>query len=252
VGTTAVAALLLTAVCVYIANQFGFSDLSVLSSRTLLFGSLLGILFFFLLRPLTRLGRKNVASEIERSVPAFDGRVQTFVDRTSEDPNEKPNPFLDLLAEDTMRVADVAPAEEVVSAKRIASFAAAGCVAVLALLWLGFAGPGYWGYGTQRLWGGWLKPNVSPLYQITVEPGDTTVRHGSDLIVKATMTGFDSPTARLFAKFEGSVEWEEVPMNRQDYAAREKRMLPHVCDQVIFNSKVHSERACDKTAKTHL
>jgi hypothetical protein len=216
VGATALAALLLTALCVYVANQFGFSDRSVLSARTLLFGSLLAILFFMLLRPLLRFGKRNVAGQLERSVPALDGRVQTFMDRASETAaGGKPSPMIDLLAEDTLQVTEIVPAEEVVSSGRIASAAVAGLLAVAVLIWLGLAGPGYWGYGTARLWGGWMKPTASPLYQIVVEPGNTTVRQGADLQVKARTIGFESPAAQLFAKFGSGVTWEEAPMNRQ-------------------------------------
>ena len=214
-GTTAVVALLLTILFVYIANRFAFSDSSVISTRTLLFGSVVAIVIFALIRPLMRLGRGNAAGHVEKTVPAFDGRIETFVDKSAPKPGEKQNPFLDLLAEDTMRVAEAAPVEQVVEAKRVFGYALAAVGALGFLMWLGSAAPGYWSYGTSRLWGGWLKPSVSPLYQIVVEPGDTTIRQGADLIVTAQMVGFESPTARLFAKFDSSVQWEEAPMQRQ-------------------------------------
>ena len=214
-GATAIVALLVTVFCVYIANRFAFSDSSVVSARTLLFGSVVAIVVFALIRPLMRLGRGNAAGHLEKSVPAFDGRIETFVDQSEPKPGKKPNPFLDLLAEDTMRVAEAAPVEQVVEAKRIFGYALAAAGAAVFLMWLGSSGPGYWSYGTARLWGGWLKPAVSPLYQIVVEPKDTTIRQGADLIVTAQMAGFESPTAQLFAKFDSSVQWEEAPMQRQ-------------------------------------
>ncbi len=214
-GATAVVALILTVFCVYIANRFAFSDSSVVSARTLLFGSVVAIVVFALIRPLMRLGRGNAAGYVEKSVPAFEGRIETFVDQSAPKPGKKLNPFLDLLAEDTMRVAEAAPVEQVVEAKRVFGYALAAVGAVGFLMWLGGSGPGYWSYGTSRLWGGWLKPAVSPLYQIVVQPGNTTIRQGADLIVTSRMVGFESPTAQLFAKFDSSVQWEEAPMQRQ-------------------------------------
>ena len=211
------AALLLTLVCVYVANEFAFSDGSVIWSRLLLFGAVIAVIVAALLRPLRRLDRKRAAEHVERSVPAFDGRVETFVSEaeTLRTSGEQPNPFLDLLAEDTLQVAETAPVEDIISWKRIGAYAAMALVAFFTLIWLGTSGPGYWGYGTSRLWAGWLQPNESPLYQINVSPGDATVRQGADLIITAEISGFQTPSASLYAKYADSLDWEQAPMRRQ-------------------------------------
>ncbi len=214
-GATAIGALSLTVAGVYFANEFAFSNSSVISARALLFVSLAAIVVFLLVRPLLGLGRGKAAGHIERQVPAFDGRIDTFVDKTEGKAAGESNPFLDLLAEDTMQVAEAVPAEDVVEAKGIFAYAAAGAAALAVLIWLGSAGPGYWSYGTSRVWGGWLDPSVSPLYQIIVEPGSKTIRQGADLVVTARMIGFQSPTAQMLAKFESGVGWEEAPMRKQ-------------------------------------
>ena len=214
-GATAIGALSLTVAGVYFSNEFAFSNSSVISARTLLFASLAAIVVFLLVRPLLGLGRGRAAGHIEKQVPAFDGRIETFVDKIEGTAVGEPNPFLDLLAEDTMQVAEAVPAEDVVEAKSIFAYAAAGVAALTVLIWLGSAGPGYWSYGTSRLWGGWLEPSVSPLYQIIVEPGSKTIRQGADLVVTARMIGFESPSAQMLAKFESGVGWEEAPMQKQ-------------------------------------
>ena len=214
-GAAAIAALALTVAGVYFANEFAFSNSSVISARTLLFASVAAVVVFLLIRPLLGLGRGKAAGHIEKQVPAFDGRIDTFVDQTEGKAAGAENPFLDLLAEDTMQVAEAVPAEDVVEAKSIFAYAAAGVAALVVLIWLGNAGPSYWSYGTARLWGGWLEPSVSPLYQIIVEPGSKTIRQGADLVVTARMIGFESPTSQMLAKFESSVGWEEAPMRKE-------------------------------------
>ena len=216
-GATFIVALLLTLVCVYIANEFAFSDGSVTWSRLLLFGAVITVVVIALLRPLRRLNRKRAAEHVERSVPAFDGRVETFVSEAEGrcQNSGQPNPFLDLLAEDTLQVAETAPVEDIVSWKRIGAYAMAAVLAFLTLIWLGTSGPGYWGYGTSRLWAGWLQPDNSPLYQINVSPGDATVRKGADLIITAEISGFQAPSASLYAKYADSPDWEQAPMRRQ-------------------------------------
>ena len=126
-GATFASALLLTLVCVYIANEFAFSDGSVIWSRLLLFGAVIAVVVAALLRPLRRLTRKHAAEHVERAVPAFDGRVETFVSEaeTRRENGGQPNPFLDLLAEDTLQVAETAPVEDIVSWKRIGAYTVA-------------------------------------------------------------------------------------------------------------------------------
>ncbi|MEX2300665.1 MAG: hypothetical protein WD733_06995, partial [Bryobacterales bacterium] len=212
-GGAALIALIATIVCVFIANRFAFSDGSVISARTLLFAAVIAAIVLLLVLPLRALNRRRAASQLEKSVPAFDGRVSTFLDETSR--RERPTPLLELLAEDAMRVAGTAPVDRVVTWQRIVSYAAMGVVAVGVLAWLGSSGPGYWGYGTARLWSGWLKTVDAPLYQIVVTPGSTTMRQGADLTVTAEMVGFEPGAARLFAKFESGMQWEEAPMQRR-------------------------------------
>ncbi len=214
-GATVATALLLTVACVYVANRFAFSNSSVAGSRMILVGALIAVLVWVLIRPLLRLDRSRTAAEIEKSVPAFDGRVETLVDQTSDSKGEQPNPLIDLLAEDAWRVAETAPTRYVAGIGRVFAYLGVAVGAFAFLFWLGHSGPGYWGYGTSELWAGWLEPGASPLYQIVVEPGDTTIRQGADLLVAADTVGFEPPGMQLFAKFSSSVDWEQASMQRQ-------------------------------------
>ena len=214
-GATVATALLLTVACVYVANRFAFSNSSVAGSRMILGGALIAVLVWVLIRPLLRLDRSRTAAQIEKSVPAFDGRVETLVDQTSASKSEQPNPLIDLLAEDAWRVAETAPTRYVAGIGRVFAYLGVAVGAFAFLFWLGHSGPGYWGYGTSELWAGWLEPGTAPLYQIVVEPGDTTIRQGADLLVAADTVGFEPPGMQLFAKFSSSVDWEQAFMQRQ-------------------------------------
>ena len=216
-GASILTALLLTLVCVFVANRYAFSDTSIFSARTILAGSLIAVLLRTLIWPLRRLGEKSAAGEAERSVPAFDGRIETFADQTSAAAQRgaPANPFLELLAEDTLRIADATPAEHVVGAQRVLAFAAVGLLSLFTLLWLGTSGPGYWGYGASQLWTGWIAPQEAPLYQIIVQPGDATVRQGADLTVSADIVGLETSSAQIFVLYAGGVDWEQAPMRRQ-------------------------------------
>ena len=220
-GALAGAALAVTCVCVFLANRFAFSPASVLTSRTLLVAALGTVVAFLLVRPLRRLARGSAiltaADEAERRAPQFGGRLRTWADETARAAarGRAPSSLLALLAEDTRQAAAGVPLDTVVSRLRIAAFAAAGCAGLLLLVWLGTSGPGYWQYGTAKLWAGWFLPQTEPLYELRVEPGDATIRQGGQLRVTATPFGFEPGSAWIYAKFESSVDWERAPMGPQ-------------------------------------
>jgi len=45
-----------------------------------------------------------------------------------------------------------------------------------------------------------------------VDPGNKLVRRKADQIVTATLTGFQAPQVRLFARYKSASKWEEAPM----------------------------------------
>ncbi len=220
-GALGVTALCVTAVCVFLANRAAFSDASVVGSRTVLLASLAAVLVLLLVLPLRRLvkGRAfaRAADEAERRSPEFGGRLRTWADERdrAEVGGRAPSPLLALLARETSQASAVVPLDAVVSRALVGLFAATGLVAVLALFWLGSAGPGYWSYGTSRLWTGWFLTHEEPLYELKVEPGDTSIRQGGRLEVTAVPLGFEPPLVELYAKFESSVDWERAPMGPQ-------------------------------------
>jgi len=215
-GIAAAGALILTILCVLFANRFAFAPWSVVSGRTVLYLATGALIALALVRPLLELRRRNSRTSWVKRIanrhPAFGERIETFVDQK---PADRQNPMLGLLAEDTLRLTAQAPPEQIASSGPILTFSGIAVTALAVLIWLGVAGPGYLRYGTARLWGGWLRPTMSNLYQLAVEPGSTTIRRRADLLISARTIGFYSPTAHLFAKYASSAKWEEAPMQRR-------------------------------------
>lgn len=216
-GALALTALLVTVCGVYVANKLAFSTAGMIGARALLLAAAAAVIVMLLVRPLRGLGARRAADEAERRSPAFGGRLDAWVDQTARmrRADAPANPLLDLLQEDTLRVAESVPLDDVVGRGRILSFAAAAVAGAAVLVWLGTSGPGYWQYGTSRLWTGWLAAGDAPLYEILVEPGDTSVRQGANLTVAARPVGFDPAGVDIYAKFESSVDWEKAPMRPQ-------------------------------------
>ena len=220
-GGLGLTALLLTCLCVYIANRFAFSTTSIVSSQVFLFLFLAAEIALLIVYPLWRLRKKRrlsqAAEEAERTSAVFDGRLRTWVDETlrSESRSEAPSPLFGLLSRDAGQAAAQVPLTAVVNPGRIFAFALAGCFGFLTLLWLGTSGPGYWQYGTARIWTGPFLNQPEPLYELIVEPGDITLRHGGNFEVTAMATGFDPGSMQIYAKYESSVDWEIAPMGPQ-------------------------------------
>ena len=220
-GALAATALVVTAVCVYLANRAAFSPFSVLGSRAFILSALVTVGVYLLAKPLLRLARgraaRLAADEAERRAPEFSGRLRTWADERDRAASRgrAPTPLLSLLARETEQAALTAPPGMIVSRPATLAVATVACGLAVALVWLGTAGPGYWQYGTARLWAGWFLDQGEPLYELQVEPGDTTIRRGGRLDVTATPVGFDPGGVTVHAKFESSVDWERAPMGPQ-------------------------------------
>jgi len=209
---TAAAALAFTVLAVLLANAFAFSDPSVTTARVLLFVALALALGVGLVVPLLRLNRRNAARETERKFPAFEERLLTFTERARTNPED---PFLPLLAADTLEVTRQAEPARVAGRNRILSFVAGAAGSLAVLIWLGTSGPGFLGYGTSLLWGGLPKGELAPYYDISVQPGNRTVRRLADQLIGAQLKGFQAQRVRMFAKYASSSKWEQADMRPQ-------------------------------------
>ena len=212
-AVTAAAALALTVVAVLVANQFAFSDPSVIGARVFLFLGLAFALAAALIVPVIRLNRRHAARKAETSLPAV-RRAPAHLHRTHG--AERP----------TIRSSSCWPPIPWRSPSRpsrarspgtpwIFSFSSAAVGAALALLWLGTSGPGFLGYGTSLLWGGLPKGEMKPFYSIKVDPGNKTIRKRADQMITATLLGFTAPKVRFFAKYASASKWEQAEMRTE-------------------------------------
>src|SRR5215471_6798647 len=110
IAVTAGVALTFTVLAVLIANQFAFSNPSVIGARVFLFLGLALAIAAALIVPVIRLNRRHAARRAEREFPAFQERLLTFTERAESHPGD---PFLELLAADTLNVASQAQPENV-------------------------------------------------------------------------------------------------------------------------------------------
>ena len=198
-------ALLATLVLVTIANTRAFSPGSIAWARFALILILIVAAGFGLGLPLTRLTRRRVVGTAETAFPHFQQRLTTFLERDGQDP------FIELLAGDTLDLARSAEPSQMVSNAGLWTSFAAGAGAFALLVWMIAEGPGYLGYGASLLWTGPHR-DKAPIYDLRVAPGDATVRRYADQMVSALPSGLKSPSVKLYARFQSSQKWEEINM----------------------------------------
>ncbi len=198
-------ALVATLVLVTIANALAFSNGSVTGAR---FGLILILAIAAvagLALPLRRLTRRRAVGTVESAFPQFQQRLTTFTER------DGPDPFIELLAGNTLEVAQSAQPQQVVTDRRLWISLATGAGAIALLVWIIAAGPGFLGYGASLLWTG-PHHDKPALYDLRVTPGDAVVRRHADQVVSALPTGLRSPSVKLYARFQNSSKWEEIAM----------------------------------------
>jgi hypothetical protein len=199
-------ALAATLLLVAIANALAFSHGSVTTARFALLLILIVAAGAGLALPLRRLTRRRSVGAAEATFPQFQQRLSTFLERDGQD-----DPFIELLAGDTLGVAQSAQPKALVTDFRLRISLATGVAALAILVWMIAAGPGFLGYGASLLWTGPHRDKPA-YYDLRVTPGDAVVRRYADQLVSALPTGMKSPKVRLYARYQKSSNWEEIAM----------------------------------------
>ena len=201
-------ALVATLVLVTIANALAFSHGSVTAARFGLILILAAAAAAGLALPLRRLTRRRAVGTAEAAFPQFEQRLTTFAERDGRDP------FIELLAADTLNVAQSAEPKLLVTDRRLQLSLGTALGALAILIWMIAAGPGFLGYGASLLWTG-PHSNKPALYDLRVTPGDAVVRRHADQLVSALPIGLQSPSVKLYARFQSSAKWEAIAMQPQ-------------------------------------
>ncbi|HTR48149.1 MAG TPA: hypothetical protein VMM16_12260 [Verrucomicrobiae bacterium] len=199
-----------TALLVLVANAFAFSRGILVGARVVLLFSVVLAVTIGLAIPLRRINRRRAAATAESAFPRFQQRLVTFAERDSA----AHEPFLELLAADTLEVARDSAPEQLVPSSTFLAWFTTGVVSLGVLIWMIVAGPGFLGYGAALLWAG-PREGVVPFYDIHVSPGDATVRRNADELVTAQPVGIETNQVRLYARSQSSSKWEQLAMQPQ-------------------------------------
>ncbi len=166
-------------------------------------------MFLALFIPFRKIDKRWTTRLAERGIDGLDQRLLTVSEADAA------NSFTELLAEETLGIIRSRPPQDFGYGRWLPLFAAGAVVSVGVLIWMIAAGPGYWGYGASLLWMGKASAGAPPLYAIQVQPGNKNVRRHSDQLITAELLNFSAPQVTLYAKYRGSSQWQQTPMQPQ-------------------------------------
>jgi hypothetical protein len=224
-------ALATTIILVLVLNHFAFPSAGIKGARLALILALVTVATLGILIPLFRLTSDRVVCRAETAYPDFQQRLTTFHER-----QKTGDPFLELLAADTLQHTSDAPISAIAPRRKLFLYAGLGLGCLAALLWLITVRPGFLGYGAAALWTG--EDKAAPLlYSISVTPGNIAVRRSSDQAITAHISGLHPSQVQLFAHYQSAKGWEQVAMQPQaesDGANSYQVILPALSEDVEY------------------
>lgn len=201
----------------FLLSTFGlermhFTPEAVIGFRVLLWLIVFGIAARFLVWPVfRRVSDERAALYLEEHEPTLETSVLAALD-AGGDPDRGGGSFaahVVTTALERARAVDYGRRVE-----RPGLYRASGVLATLALAAVGLIlfGPNQIRSGATAL----LLPtrdanSVNP-YSVSVQPGDATIARGSDQIVNAELSGFESGVAQIFSRSEGASEFDRISM----------------------------------------
>ncbi len=208
-AVVALVALTATLLLTLVLNRHAFPEQDITPARVALYAAV-GLAFALgLVLPWLRINRRRSIERAEGKFPLLEQRLLTFSER-----QQTGDPFVELLAGDTLAKVHEAPASQLVPAGILAALLVATVLFAGALVWMATAAPGFLGYGASLLWTG-PKKIVTPLYDIHVTPGDAAVRRHSDEEITAQLVGLDTRKVILHVRVGAAAAWEAVDMQPQ-------------------------------------
>src|SRR5215469_398898 len=200
-------ALVVTLVLVLLLNRLAFPAHGISLSRLVIFTALAAAAIFGVALPVKRLTKARAVLHAELASSGLGQRLTTYQQRASRENHA----FMELLAADTLAHVEGAEPSTLVRGNRLFALGGAGAACLIVLVWMIVAGPGYLGYGASLLWS-CPKKNEPPLYAISINPGNVTVRRNSDQLITAHIKGMQPAKAQLWAHYQSASRWEQVAM----------------------------------------
>ncbi|MDE2761280.1 MAG: DUF4175 family protein [Gemmatimonadota bacterium] len=211
-----------------------FQPGAVIAFRVVLWFVVAFLLVRSVLWPLLRpVSDDRVALYLEENEPSLQSRVLTAVESTRKSDGMERSPLLQEVVRHAVRQCrkiDYGRGIERPSIRRSTGMLGGLTLASVLVIVLG---PGFLRHGLSALFlPARAAESVNP-YSVAVRPGDTTISRNSDLIVSATLRGFDSDDVVLHTREEGAGGFVAMPMI-EDGAGSFEGLLLNVAGETTY------------------
>lgn len=197
-------------------ERWRFRPEAIVAFRVVTYLALVGLGWFFLIRPLARrVTDLQVALYLEEHEPSLEALLLSAVDGSLRQPSEgraESEALLERLIHAAVEQCEkIRDGRELERGSLRRSWQALGAIgAVAALVFLG--GPAYLRHGAMTLLVPVRGVEASSPYHIEVAPGTATLPRGADLAVSARLVGFTSTDATLFTRAPAGAGFERAAM----------------------------------------
>src|SRR5262245_36544767 len=205
----------------YAAYRYRVSTWPLFTLRIAVFAALIGVVYFFLVRPLTRrINDTQLARLVEEKHTGLDDRLVSAVEFTADSQGlDQENALIGRLIEDTDARTQEISTDEIIPNKRLWQMGGAAAAGVAIFIAAMLFGPEEIIEGTRKLFNPFAPQ--SSLAQgkgciIQVKPGNARVPKGSDQKIIATLVNANGDHATAFtqkaADRQNDVQWVGQPM----------------------------------------
>ncbi len=200
-----------------VMNAFHYNDAVVLGVRIVAIAAILGMLVWFVIRPLLpRLHDEQVALYLEEHERSLKASVITAVEmqnseRASTLPVRSPA-LIDRLTTTALERVRLAGDGKAIDAGELKANGGILAAVIGAALLLTIFGPPALRNGLKLVALPWRGDAASTLFSIAVEPGNATVAKGGDEMISANLRGFQSDRVELLVRPADSTTWTRLPM----------------------------------------
>ncbi|MDH3734942.1 MAG: DUF4175 family protein, partial [Gemmatimonadota bacterium] len=201
---------------VFFASTWGidrlrFEDTAVLVFRIVLWASVLGLVGWFLVRPLLRrVDDQQVALYLEEHEPSLRSAFISAVEkaRAGESSGGLDRRLLSVAMDRARRVERGHRVERARLRRSSAWFAGVASAVVLTLI----LGPGFQGTAGSLLVGPWKTADAANPYALSVDPGDILIARGSDQRIIAYPQGFETADVEIAVRRGDAEVWDRYSM----------------------------------------
>jgi len=208
---TLVIMIALFVICAGLLNHWHFASAAVWILRFVMIFTLVGLLLQFCIKPLRRrVSDARVALYLQEHEPSLNSIMLSAVDaRQAAVQNTSPQ-LVTRLVEQALKACEQVRFGHAVEQQKLRQAASKLGFALLVVAALLVSPPEFMRLGATALLTPWTNASQYWPYRIELAPGNIEIARGSDQLISAQITGYDSDDVLLLTSDNAGVSWQQI------------------------------------------